>query len=192
MTTLIVLDTETTGLPEWQLPSDDPVQPHLTQLGAILYDLEKRETKGSFDLLIRPDGWEIPQEVTDLNGITTEDAAKFGVSESYAVGMLLHLFEKADLRIAHNKTFDQRIIRIALKRYFGEEIQERWAEKDDFLCTMQLSKPILQLEGKRGFKNPTLQEAYKHFYGVEFEGAHTAMADAQACLDVYLKILEQG
>lgn len=44
--------------------------------------------------------------------------------------------------------------------------------------------------GFGGYKNPNLQEAYKHFFGVEFEGAHDAMADVRACRDVFFKLNE--
>lgn len=45
-------------------------------------------------------------------------------------------------------------------------------------------------KGMKGFKSPNLQEAYKHFFGVEFEGAHDAMADVRACKDVFFKLKE--
>lgn len=193
MNTAMFYDTETTGLPKWKEPSGDPSQPHLVQLGAILCNADTGEVLQSLDLIIRPDGWEIPDEVAEIHGITTEKAMAIGVSEELAVDLFLEMKGKAT-RVAHNRTFDQRIIRIALKRYgYSEEVMEAWAEKDDHLCTMQMAKPVMQLEprGRYGWKSPKLEEAYKHFTGKDLENAHTAMADAKACMAVYFALIEQ-
>ena len=37
-------------------------------------------------------------------------------------------------------------------------------------------------------KTPNLGEAYRHFTGRDLENAHSAMADVQACRDVYFAI----
>ncbi|MGH1372944.1 MAG: 3'-5' exonuclease [Cellvibrionaceae bacterium] len=184
-------DTETTGLPDWKSPSGSDSQPHLVQLAAILADEDTRKVVASIDVIIRPDGWEIPQEVSEIHGITTEHAAAVGVPEKMAFEMLMALWG-GNKRVAHNRTFDQRIIRIAAKRYAAEEVIDSWAEKDNHECSMLLSKPILQLPstGRGGFKQPKLEEAYKHFTGKDLENAHTAMADTVACMEVYWGILD--
>ena len=186
MNTLLFYDTETTGLPNWKAPSNDSSQPHLVQLAAILCDEASREIIASIDLIIKPDGWDIPEEVADIHGITTEKAALYGVPEKLAIELFLDMRGSA-ARVAHNKTFDQRIIRIGTKRYFDEPVMESWAEKDDHICTMQMSKPILMMEpkGRFGYKNPKLSEAYHYFMGTELENAHSAMADAKACMSIY-------
>ena len=40
----------------------------------------------------------------------------------------------------------------------------------------------------RSWKTPTLGEAYAHFTGRPMERAHNALADVDACIDVYLGI----
>ena len=181
-TELIVhYDTETTGLPVWSVPSDSEEQPHLVQLGAILCNAETKEVVSKFEVIIKPDGWVIPEEVTAIHGITTEHALEVGIDEKEAIKMLLMLTGESD-RCAYNKTFDQRIIRIGLKRYFTEEEQEKWAEKENHYCAMQMARKVL------GGKSPKLEVAYKHFTGKDLENAHTAMADAEACMEVYFAI----
>lgn len=191
MNLVCAYDTETTGLPDWKNPSDSHHQPHIVQLAAILADEDTGKVISSLDLIIQPDGWEIPQEVTDIHGITNEMANEVGVNEADAVALFLQLVGGAK-RIAHNKTFDQRIIRIATKRYFPENVQEQWALKENHDCTMMMAKPIMQMEpkGRYGYKSPKLSEAYLYFMGTELQDAHSAMADARACLDIYLAMKE--
>ncbi|MDB4278755.1 3'-5' exonuclease [Deltaproteobacteria bacterium] len=187
MKKILFYDTETTGLPNWKKPSDDESQPHLVQLAAILCNAETEEVISSIDLTIKPEGWEIPEEVSEIHGVTTEKAKAVGVPENLAFQMLYAMFEVSDIRVAHNRTFDQRIIRIAAKRHGTEPQTEAWAEKEDHECTMLLSKPICKLpnKGRKGIKNPKLEEAYEQFTGEQLENAHTAIADAQGCMDIY-------
>ena len=193
MSKIIFFDTETTGLPEWKKPSGDASQPHLTQLAAIVCDTETQKIHAAIDLTIKPDGWVIPDEVAELNGITTEYATEYGISEEQAINAFIELWDGCH-RVAHNRTFDQRIIRIALKRYgYDDALIEAWANKDGFTCTMLETKPLLEIppKGRYGWKNPKLSEAYEHYTGKQIENAHTAMADTKACMEVYFAMMEQ-
>lgn len=185
----LIFDTETTGLPDWKEPSDSPQQPHLVQLAAHLVDVDAEKVIQTLDVVIKPEGWVIPQEVTDIHGITTEYAIRVGVPEKLALEMFLSMWD-GRTRVAHNTTFDNRIIRIGTKRYFGEDIQTTWKE-GEYECTSLLSKPIMKMEpkGRYGFKMPKLEEAYLHFTGKKLENAHTAIADVNACMEVYFSIM---
>ena len=119
MKTILFYDTETTGLPNWTTPSGGDDQPHIVQLGAVLVNEDTQEIIQSMDLIIKPDGWVIPQETIDVHGVTNELAAEVGVPEHFAV-MMLHLMRGNADRVAYNKTFDQRIVRIAMKRFMDE------------------------------------------------------------------------
>nr|WP_299241463.1 hypothetical protein [uncultured Halomonas sp.] len=44
MTPILFFDTETTGLPDWKVPSDSEHQPHLVQLAAVLADDDARQS----------------------------------------------------------------------------------------------------------------------------------------------------
>lgn len=179
--TLFFYDTETTGLPNWKVPSDDECQPHVVQLGAILCNAKTKEVLQELDIIIKPDGWTIPQVTIDVHGITNEHALEVGIPEKDVLSMFLEMRASAD-RVAYNKTFDQRIIRIGLKRFFDEEIQEKWAIKEDHHCAMRMAQSVL------GGKNPKLVNAYKHFIGEEMKGAHDAMADTRGCMAVYFAV----
>lgn len=63
MKPILFYDTETSGLPLFHEPSEHPDQPHIVQLGACLVDPDTRRVISTIDLIVRPDGWEIPAEV---------------------------------------------------------------------------------------------------------------------------------
>lgn len=201
MTTAIFFDTETSGLPLFSEPSEHPAQPHIVQLAACLVDLDTRKTLASMDVIIKPDGWTIPDEVAAIHGITTEKAMDLGVHEDLALEMFMGMWA-GRLRIAHNESFDARIIRIAQHRFTtvcDDQQRDNWkAGKTE--CTQILSTPILKLPptakmraaGRNHHKSANLGEAYKFFTGKDLVDAHSAMADVQACMAVYFAIKDHA
>ena len=196
-------DSETSGLPLWSEPSEHPGQPHLVQLGAVLVDMNTREITQSLDVIIKPDGWTIPDDVANIHGITTERAMDEGIPEDEALEMLLTMWDHR-LRIAHNESFDARLVRIACKRFRDprEDNPEKpfsdvW-KAGRSACTQLIATPILKLpptekmKAARRFhaKSANLAEAYQFFMGKPMENAHNAMADVLACKDVYFAALD--
>lgn len=189
-------DTETSDMVDWKKPSGGEQQPHLVQLAAYLVNVEQRRILQSMDVIIKPEGWEFAEEAYKTHGISPSYAAMVGIPEKAALSMFLNLWSIGGQRIAtvaHNRTFDQRIIRIGTKRYFGEGIQDAWYTKGDSTgheCTMLLAKPIMKLPPKSryGYKKPSLVEAYKFFTGKQLVNAHSASADALACMEVWYGI----
>lgn len=188
----IFFDTETTGLPNWKEPSEGENQPHIVELAAKLVDLQSREIIGVLDTIIRPDGWVIPADMTEIHGITTEKALAEGRPESEVIGEFLSLWRQSNFRVAHNQSFDERILRIGIKRFFIEEIAEEW-KAGEKQCIGLITKPIMQMlpKNKFGYKMPKLEEAYLHFIGKPMQNAHRAMADVDACMEVYFAVLDQ-
>lgn len=173
-------DNETSGLPLWGQPSEHPEQPHIVQIAALLVDLDTCRTVAGIDLIVKPDGWRISEETTAIHGITNEYAEAVGVPEEVAINALLSLWQGRP-RVAHSESFDARIVRIALKRFGQDELADQW--KDSVaICTGQMSREFCKLPKN---KMPKLAEAYMHFFGVELRCAHSAMADASACRDIF-------
>ena len=195
-------DTETTGMPDFKAPSEAAHQPHIVQLAALLVDLDTRQTIQSMDVIVRPHGWTIPDEVAAVHGITTEHAADVGIPERLAVEMFMDLWNNRN-RVAHNEQFDARILRIALMRHqgnifhspSGKSVPDIWKE-GRAECTARMATPICALPptdkmkavGRFHHKTPNLGEAYRHFTGNDLQNAHSAMADVLACRDVYFAI----
>lgn len=202
MNLALFYDTETTGLPDFKAPSEAAHQPHIVQLAALLVDLDTRQTIQSMDVIVRPHGWTIPDEVVAVHGITTEHAADVGIPERLAVEMFMDLWNNRN-RVAHNEQFDARILRIALMRHqgnifhspSGKSVPDIWKE-GRAECTARMATPICALPptdkmkavGRFHHKTPNLGEAYRHFTGNDLQNAHSAMADVLACRDVYFAI----
>lgn len=207
MKTILFYDSETTGLPNWGVPSEDPSQPHITQLAAELCIEETGETLGAMNMIIRPEGFDIPLELQELTGITMARAAMAGVPVRTAMDAFLELWSNADLRCAHNESFDARMLRINIMRcsyWNGQEVQTSEGDvsfADYFkaapaFCTQANSTKILNLPPtpkmvaakRKGPKSPNLGEAYEFFTGKKLEGAHNAQVDIMACKAVYYGI----
>jgi DNA polymerase-3 subunit epsilon len=205
MKTILFYDTETTGLPLWNLPSEHPDQPRVVQLAAELCVEETGDTLQQMNMIILPDGWTIPDEVAALHGITTERALAEGVAADMAIAHFVDMWQDADQRGGHNESFDMRMLRIELMRHCHYSMQtvgeppvpfaDYWKSAPAY-CTQGSSVKILNLPPtpkmvaarRKGPKSPNLAEAYEFFTGQKLEGAHDAMVDVRACKAVYYGI----
>lgn len=203
MSAILFYDSETDKLVDFKMPSDDPCQPHITELAAKLVDEETREVYASMSVLIRPEGWTVPADITELTGITNELLLARGVPIGFALEMFVQLWKNASKRVAHNESFDMRVLRTAFKRdevfqkeMVGEvEFADHWKAAPAY-CTQANSTKIVNLpptakmaaKNMKGPKSPNLGEAYFHFTGRELAGAHRADADVDAAIAVYFGI----
>ena len=182
-------DTETTGLPLFKSPSEHPDQPHIVDICALLYT-PQGELVDSFEAMVRPDGWVIPNEVAVIHGITTEMALEHGIPEAEAVAGFMSIMAQAGLRVA---PFDDRILRIGLKRFMDEATADEFKAGPKY-CTCQNSTNLVKcpptakmIAAGRGrqFKQPSVAEALLHFTGEELVGGHRARPDTEACARIY-------
>lgn len=198
--TVLFFDTETTGLPKFELPSEDPSQPHITQIAAELCVEETGETLAAINLLIYPDGWAIPDDVAALTGITTARAQAYGYPIDAALPMFMTMWEMATKhRVAHNETFDMRMIRIELMRSGLSETADIWKAGPAFCTCSSNTKtcnlpptPKMVAAGRKGPKPPNLSEAFEFFTGQKLEGAHNASVDVWACKAIYYAMKERA
>lgn len=177
-----VFDTETTGLPDWKNPSEAGHQPHIVEIASLLCDAAGNVID-RYQAIVRPAGWEITPENAAIHGITHEQAMDEGIPEVEALDGFLALQARASIRAAHNATFDDRIIRIAMSRYHSKELADSFKDNSEKFCTCSKSREAVGLG-----KLPTLAEAYKHFTGEDLVEAHRAMPDAKACARVYFAL----
>lgn len=178
-----------------KLPSTIARQPHLVDLAILLFTTQG-ELVDSFEAIIKPDGWEIPAEVAESSGITNEMAAEQGIPEAEAVAAFLAIHDSACLRVAHHIGFDDRGMRIAIKRFRDEETAEQFrngmiyctASASTPLCKIPPTAEMIEKRDGRPFKVPTIAEALKILCGEELEHDHRARPSAEACAKVFFKI----
>lgn len=184
---ILFFDTETTGLPLFTEPSDDPRQPHIVQLAAELCTPDG-EVVDTYQTIVNI-GEPISEEMTAIHGITTEKMEAEGIPPKQMLSDFFALVDRADEVVGHNVSFDLRMVRIQSARHFGE----KWECPKPTFCTRTEAKDIVKSPAKtRGkFKKPNLTETVKHFFGEDLDGAHNAMVDTTACRRVYFAIKEQ-
>lgn len=193
--TVLIFDTETTGLPEKNKHED--LQPHVVQLACTLVDNNERIVS-QLNHIIKPEGWDIPKDSIDVHGITMEMATKYGLSRQAVLIMFANLVKKADILVAHNAQFDLKILNLQYKR---QGTQSPLIGKEIY-CTAANSVNIMKLPPTermkqygygQSFKTPNLQELHVHLFSW-WDGAraHDAMGDVDACMRCYykLKIME--
>lgn len=185
----LFFDTETSGLPEWRLPSDDNSQPHLLQLACILAEDDGTEVE-TFSTLVKPyAGCVIAEEAFKAHGISHTRAMEEGVDGGVVADAFFALVDRADLIIGHNVSFDIRIMRIHSTRSH----RIKWEPAKPNYCTMRKATSIVNLPPTpkmiaAGFnrpKSPNLGECIRFFFKEELEGAHDALVDVRACKRVF-------
>lgn len=188
-------DVETTGLPLFSEPSEDPRQPHVVQMGALLVDMATREILDEIDEIILPEGWDISDEVSKIHGITTQFALEVGRPAKDVFNRFLAMWgaNTRVVRVGFNEPFDARLVRIAMFRHYDEAAAEAW-KAGIAHDVMKVVTPICKLPptekmvaARRGnqFKQPKLTEAYEHLFGEPLTGAHSALVDACATMRIH-------
>jgi DNA polymerase-3 subunit epsilon len=172
----LFFDTETTGFVDKKLPLNDERQPKLLQLGAILAD-ENLEIRSSINLYIRHPNYTIDESsgAFKVNGITQDDLNKYGVSLEVALDIFRSLYNRAMYAVAHNHEFDAGVLECNGFDY--SDIAYLPSSHPERLCTQKMARDM----GVNG----RLTDMYKHFTGKELKAAHTAIADAKACYDIF-------
>jgi DNA polymerase III epsilon subunit-like protein len=185
-------DCETTGKPRsYTAPVTDGANwPRLVQVAWLVGDDEV--DPGDVQCrIVRPDGFEIPQEASDIHGITTAQA----VAEGRPLDeVLMELFDDAadcGLLVGHNVDFDRPIIGAELVRVGLPTVASQWMGWPS-VCTMKLGTDLCKIHGRYGYKWPKLQELYWHLFGESLQGAHRADADMVATARCFYEMLRRG
>jgi DNA polymerase III epsilon subunit-like protein len=176
---ILFFDTETTGLPKRRnAPLHDTDNwPRMVQLAWIQYD-EKQKVKNKSSLIIKPVGFRIPKDASDIHGISHERALREGVPLKDA----LYEFEKAirnsELLVAHNFQFDYPVI---YTEFLRSGISHQLANKKNF-CTMMSTKNLLRIPHpkiRNDYKWPKLEELHRWLFREGFDNAHDAATDVE-------------
>jgi DNA polymerase III subunit epsilon len=189
----LAIDTEGNGLFKYKdpetgkpVPADDPSQPRLAEFAAIYLDRDLQPEK-EIQFYVKPQGWVMTDEATEVNGLVTEFLAEFGVPVRGVLDVYTDAIREGRAVIAFNAQHDCKQMRAELRR----------SEMDDLfmltknICTMRGSHPlgIVKASGKGGF--PKLSDVCAHF-DIVMPEAHNALDDARAAAEIarHLRRLE--
>jgi DNA polymerase III alpha subunit (gram-positive type) len=158
---LVFFDVETTGL--------DPNVEDIIEIGAISTSFDGVDVAvDAFWTLIDP-GRQLPKKITEITGLTDADM-KTGANPKDAYASFLDWTARVGPKrfVAHNSSFDERMLRCNLgRRGIDDSIVP------EFLCTMKLSRKCLPR-----LENNKLQKVAEH-YGIVNAKAHRAVTDAE-------------
>jgi len=181
----LFFDTETTGLPKnYKAPiTDFNNWPRVVQLAYLIYDEQGNELKTK-DVIIKPDGFIIPKESSNVHGITTERAIAEGIDLKTTLKEFDEDINSVDILVAHNISFDEAIMGCEfLRNGFGNSISSKRK-----ICTMKSSTNFCRIPGKYGFKWPSLSDLHIKLFGKNFDEAHNALADIRATADCFWEL----
>lgn len=172
----ICIDFETTSLP------NDPNGCGIVQIAAHKWEMGLKE---EYQTLVNPELEYWSDKAIAVHGITPEDVK--GAPTFFAV---FHEFANfvhgCDEWVGYNPEFDVTVLQMQLDRY-GFSTHFPWPPYRTDVMT--LARNHMNMEGKRGTKNPKLTEIYEHLFEKTLDGAHDAMVDVTATIEV-LKELE--
>lgn len=178
----LFFDTETTGKWDFSLDHTHIKQPELIQIGAILRD-DNGAIRAEIDAVVYTES-KIEQGAYEKHGISTELTEKTGISLKAASLIFEDLVHISDRIVGHNVDFDIKIMKRAL---WKSGLDYTVFDEKQKYCTMKLTTDVCRIvvPGRKGFKWPKLEEAYKYFTNQEIVNAHKAIADVRACISIY-------
>lgn len=184
-------DTETSGIADYSKEVNDPTQPHILSVAAILCDEQGKEVS-VFKTLIQPYNNHVIDErlvgddgkptAFSVNGITQAQIVKYGMPLAEALGRFEELEMQAELKIAHNYRFDGFLLKCA---HASANLVQMDPPIEKY-CTMKAWTDTF------GGKWPKLEAIYKETTGREFLDAHDSLSDAKACKEVFFWLKANG
>lgn len=169
--------------------TSDPKNQRICQLAAVLCDEQGNEIE-VLNTLIKPDGWTIEPRFVEIHGITMEMCHELGRPMREVLDQYHELLKRSKKVICHNYNFDSGRLLNEMTIYGLMDMASLFVGTASF-CTMLELTTICGLRKANGsLKWPKLKEAHKHFFGVEFEDQHDALADNRACKRIYFEMFK--
>ncbi|HET9486625.1 MAG TPA: 3'-5' exonuclease, partial [Chryseosolibacter sp.] len=187
----LIFDTETTGIPHNKTApiSDVDNWPRLVQLAWQLHDARGKLISRQ-NLLIKPDGFDIPYKAEQIHGISTKRAMAEGHPISTVLDQFMTDLGQSSLLVGHNIEFDISILGAEL---FRQQIDLEPLLKLGKVDTGIVSTEFCQLTGGIGgrLKMPRLVELHEKLFGKDFGDAHDASYDVAATARCFFGLVEK-
>ncbi len=205
---IIVFDTETTGLPQSRIISQDTLKcwPHIVQFSYIIYDLSANTIADVNDHIIKMQkNVSIPEESTNIHGITNQISIKNGDDIEKVFPEFFRRLQYADILVGHNIEFDINMIKVELLRiiyeypitYRQSKIYRNYLHKithfKNIYCTLKESIEICNIQainkfGKSYLKYPKLIELHQTLFNTTPNNLHNSLNDILVTLRCFMKL----
>jgi DNA polymerase III subunit epsilon len=186
---ILFFDTETAGLPKnWKAPHTDTANwPRMVQLAWLVYTLDGKQVTGG-NYIIRPEGFTIPIEASNIHRITTQRGLSEGVALQEVMSQFALALSTCTHVVAHNINFDKNIVGAEfIRANINHPLFER-----NHICTMQATTNFCALPGNWGYKWPTLSELYHKLFNEYFDEAHDGFVDVSATAKCFWELQKQN
>lgn len=175
MTTFLFFDTETTGVKHRFMD--------IVSIAWVLTDAANTVLSRGYHLVC-PENWIIPQEAIDIHKITNEMAKEHGKPLKDVMLLFLADASKADVLVAHNISYDKKVVDKALTKHLGHT-ELTWCNNKKLFCTYEALKDLFRVKGK-GSK---LGDIYNELFGAPPpDWLHNAAGDTEMLMQICFKV----
>jgi DNA polymerase-3 subunit epsilon len=214
---LLILDTETNGLPKNRFapPSVVDAWPAILQLSYGIYTIAENgrslQPGGKKDLTIAlPTSIPWDAGAAKIHGIT-EEASRSGIPADIALLGLADILQHVDIVVAHNLDFDKPVIRAAAYAASmhtkdvndATRLRNIWPAKLSEFCTMRATRDLVKIPspyytanpeanttGRERFKLPKLNELYTWIYGHAYDISGASLHSSRSDTHCLARCLE--
>jgi len=203
---IFVFDVETTGLLPKKVNGQEITiesYPYIIQLSFKLYDMFESNAIITYNSYVKiPENIEIPETVSELTGISKDVCNEKGKNIIEVLDNFYEAYMSAEVIIAHNIDFDEKMIQVELQRNHKDiielvpycftifsKIYEKLKGVERY-CTMKNGIEICAVEVDKKIvkKWPKLSELHQKLFDEVPDGLHNSMVDVNACLRCYLRM----
>lgn len=176
----LIFDTETTGIPHNKTApiTDLDNWPRVVQLAWQLHDARGKLLSRQ-NIIIQPDGFNIPYKAEQVHGISTKRAMEEGQPLRSVLDLFIQDLQRTSQLVGHNIEFD---ISILGAEFIRQQIDPEQLLRIGKVDTGVASTEFCQLAGGIGgrLKMPRLVELHEKLFGKDFGDAHDAAYDVAA------------
>lgn len=188
---IVFFDVETTGLPiSWKESYSNIYNwPYIIQLAYII-SYDEKELSIEQDSILKPDGFEVPNESTKVHGISNEQAIIKGSDRKEVLENFASVIIDADYIVAHNANFDINVLRCEFLR---NNIEDPFQRDLSIICTMKKTTNFCKIPSEYGdYKWPSLQELHYKLFKKQFREGHNAKHDIRATFRCFWELVDIG
>lgn len=191
-------DVETTGLPPKGFRhvtyKDTHIWPRIVQISWCICNLQEKPSAIK-DVIVKPSGFTIPVESTEIHRISQEKAENEGIELGSVVDDIMRDLRECKHVVAHNLSFDSSVFLCELQRLGKLSYINEFLGKKQ-LCTKEIATPYTKLRPYRynSWKWPTLAELFFILKGevMNPQKAHNSAYDVEVLVECFVIMVEKG